>query len=131
MLKIPLLTTMLAALLISQVSFADTAPKNAGNKQDYDAYFQIDSVKKNGKNLSLGGYWIIADKIRVNPSTKSKPKPKIPPLRKFAYILPPCKSELENYMDEAFGGGREDWCARLKGSLSNMDIPTIEHDDFY
>jgi len=92
------------------------------------SYFQIVTVKEKKKKLSFTGYWILPDEVSV--SVNSREKPKIPPKPlPPKYILPPCKSELEKLMDR--GGGRDDWCSRLKEQLDSMEIEYIEHNDFY
>ncbi len=99
-------------------------------------YFQIVTVKENKKGLSFTGYWILPDAIHVSVdsemnikvSSKEKPK-KIPPKRHpVKYILPPCKSELEQVMDP---NGRTDWCKILKKKLNDMEVEYIEHNQFY
>ncbi len=100
------------------------------------AYFQIQTVQKKNKKLSLTGYWILPDQISLETRSQSKSKSKKPKIKPIPipkipfppkYILPPCLSELEKIMD----GSRTDWCAILKAKAESMGIETIEHDEFY
>jgi len=102
-------------------------------------YYQIETatLKKDGA-LSLQGHWLLPQ----TDTATQKSKPKIPDFPgKVAYILPPCKSELAQYMDEVFDDGvgvseedvdgNKDWCSRLKGQLDAMGMPYVDHEDFY
>ena len=110
-----------------------------GAKSDATTYYQIETATRTKDGtISLEGHWLFPQPVTV--STRSKPKiPNLP--GKVAYILPPCKSELAHYMDEAFDDGfgvseedidgHKDWCSRLKSQLTSMGVPYVDHEDFY
>lgn len=125
-----LLVGVITTLMLGQLSFADPKSKKAGSSSNINSYFQIQSVTEKNEKLTFTGYWIVPDQVILN-AEPSNQQLKIPPFKVLKYILPPCKSELEIYMDEVFGGGRDDWCSRLKAALDAVGMPYIDHEDFY
>ncbi len=143
-----LIVGMLIIPVLGQQALADAKSKDTKQNRSSSTFFQIKTAVIKDDKISFSGYWVLPDRLELSiQANSSKPPPKPPSvIRPVVYILPVCKSELENAMDDfsyqimidewqAEGStgprptrsGRDDWCARLKDSLGKMGIPFVDH----
>lgn len=141
-----LIVGMLITPVLGQQALADVKSKDTKQHRSSNTYFQIKTAVIKADKISFSGYWVLPDKLELGTqANSSKPPPKPPSvIRPVIYILPECKSELENEMDDfsydvmmeewqASGRpgpqptklGRFDWCTVLKDSLGELGIPFV------